>query len=180
LSATHRDLAEEVRHKRFRLDLLFRLGVLPLEIPPLSARLDDLPILVRRFLEELGVDTALTPEAQHRLRQHAWPGNVRELRNVLQRAVLCSKSRVIDAEHLIFGPASFDVGNASAGSLDARMDEAILLELQRQGGHRRRTYEALRMPRSTFYRWLRRHRQRLEGVAVPWGGGEYALRDGMP
>ena len=169
ISATHRDLSEEVRRGRFRLDLLFRLGVLPVVIPPLWARLDDLSILSHRFLQEMGFVHGLTPEALDRMRQHSWPGNIREVRNVLQRALLRAEGSPIDVEHLVFGPVSFQGTEKAIGSLDSRMDQVILSELRRQGGHRRRTYEALRMPRSSFYRWLRRHRE--DGAPAKYAPG---------
>ena len=90
IAATHRDLHAEVNAGRFRLDLYYRLAVLRLEVPALRDRRDDIPMLVERFLEELGVEDAEShfPEARIReLMAHHWPGNVRELRNVVEATV---------------------------------------------------------------------------------------------
>jgi len=177
VSATHRDLSEEVERGRFRLDLLFRLGVLPIVIPPLWARLDDFSVLTQRFLEEKGFAHGLTPQAMNRMRQHSWPGNIREMRNVLQRALLRAEGGAIRVEHLVFGPLSFLEEKAPIGSLHAQMDQVILKELKRQGGHRRRTYESLRMPRSSFYRWLRRHRnhEQLKIDPLHWSSSSVSI-----
>lgn len=72
----------------FRADLYYRLNVLPINVPPLRARLEDLPALSEAILEDLGSQHELDGEAQALLLRHAWPGNIRELRNVLERATL--------------------------------------------------------------------------------------------
>jgi transcriptional regulator with GAF, ATPase, and Fis domain len=88
VAATHRDLAMEVSAGRFREDLYYRLAVVSLQVPPLRERIVDLPLLVVKLLEGLGVDPApfLTVESLQALAEHKWPGNVRELRNTLERA----------------------------------------------------------------------------------------------
>jgi len=91
VSATHRDVRGDVNRGRFRLDLFYRLAVVTLEVPALRERLDDLPLLVRGFLAELGADdaarTLLSPPALEAMRRHHWPGNVRELRNFVEATV---------------------------------------------------------------------------------------------
>jgi DNA-binding NtrC family response regulator len=89
VAATHRDLHAEVKQGRFRQDLLFRLDVVTVRIPPLRERREDLPLLVKHFVAQLGrPDFALSPPALARLQAWSWPGNVRELRNVLERALV--------------------------------------------------------------------------------------------
>jgi DNA-binding NtrC family response regulator len=89
IAATHRDLALEVKQGRFREDLYFRLAVVTVLVPPLRERREDLPLLVRSFLAELGrPDFHLSGTLQDRLERHPWPGNVRELRNVVERALI--------------------------------------------------------------------------------------------
>jgi DNA-binding NtrC family response regulator len=105
IAATNRDPAEAVDTGRFRRDLLFRLDVLRVDVPPLRARRDDIPLLARHFLEACAqrygaAPRSLTAEAIASLQEHGWPGNVRELRNVLERAFVSSRSDFIDAEDL--------------------------------------------------------------------------------
>ncbi|MGA3293694.1 MAG: sigma-54 dependent transcriptional regulator [Candidatus Acidiferrales bacterium] len=95
ISATHRDLPEEIASGRFRDDLYYRLRVVTLEIPPLRAHKEDLPLLVGTFLEQLGARhgrrARLAGDAAEVVRRYDWPGNVRELRNALERALVFSK-----------------------------------------------------------------------------------------
>jgi DNA-binding NtrC family response regulator len=90
VAATHRDLEALVRQGRFREDLYFRLQVIPLRVPPLRERREDIPALARHFLRELGPKgraPVLAPDALAVLTAHDWPGNVRELRNVIERTL---------------------------------------------------------------------------------------------
>jgi len=108
VAATHRDLEEEVRRGRFREDLLFRVGVFPVRLPPLRERAGDIPLLAAHFLARLRDKLAmpaltLSEEALRRLEVHDWPGNVRELANVLERAAILSGGGTIRARHLDLG-----------------------------------------------------------------------------
>ena len=104
IAATSVDLAARVAEGRFRSDLYYRLNVLPLELPPLRARLDDLPLLTERLLEDISIRIGqlleIGADAIAELSRYAWPGNVRELRNVLERAVLMNETRRLKAEHI--------------------------------------------------------------------------------
>jgi DNA-binding NtrC family response regulator len=105
VAATNRDLGDQVGHGAFRKDLLFRLSGMPVYIPPLRERRDEIVPLARRFALEtcqrLGrPPKELTSRAVHALENHDFPGNVRELRNVMERAVLLAESSPIDTEHL--------------------------------------------------------------------------------
>jgi len=108
ITATHRDLQELVAKGHFRADLLYRLNVARVRVPPLRERRDDLPALAAFFLQRMGDSTEtrgahsaiLSDETMHRLRAHDWPGNVRELRNVLQQALLVARDGVILPAHL--------------------------------------------------------------------------------
>ena len=90
IAATSTDLEVAIRRGEFRADLYYRLNVLPIQVPPLRERLDDLPALSEAILEELRSQHELNRDALQLLGQHAWPGNIRELRNVLERAALLS------------------------------------------------------------------------------------------
>ena len=106
VSATHKDLAEEVRAGRFRQDLFYRLNVIEIRVPPLRERLDDLPGLSAAVLARVAGESALpevprlTPAALARLARHDFPGNVRELENLLHRAVALSGGGAIDVDDL--------------------------------------------------------------------------------
>src|SRR5579862_5705061 len=104
ISATHRDLATEITLGRFREDLYYRLRVVTLDLPPLRAHKDDLPLLAESFLEQLGARhgrrARLSEEAVALVRRYDWPGNVRELRNALERALVLSRGDEITAADL--------------------------------------------------------------------------------
>jgi two-component system NtrC family response regulator len=109
IAASNRDLKEEVARGTFREDLYYRLNVVHLEVPPLRDRREDLPLLIRYFLEkfakELNKETpALSPEAMTALRDYPWPGNIRELENMLERAVILSSGSSIQVEDLPIQP----------------------------------------------------------------------------
>ena len=105
VAATRVNLARAVRRGEFREDLYYRLNVVPIALPPLRARLEDIVPLARRFLVKFAADygregATFTPGAERALRSRAWPGNVRELRNAIERAVLLARAPVIDAAAL--------------------------------------------------------------------------------
>lgn len=96
IAATSTDLEAAIKRGEFRADLYYRLNVLPIQVPPLRERLDDLPALCDAILEELCSQHELDHGALALLGQHAWPGNIRELRNVLERAALLSDNLLLD------------------------------------------------------------------------------------
>ncbi len=94
MAATNSDLARMVADGQFREDLYYRLNVIPVHLPPLRERKDDIPLLVRHFLERLENDKTISQEAMRRLMAYHWPGNVRQLENAIERAVAFSGPRV--------------------------------------------------------------------------------------
>ena len=167
VSATNRDLDRAVSEGTFRQDLLYRLRVLHLSLPPLRLRMDDIGPLTERLLQRLdnrGIQ--LSSEALDVLRRHCWPGNVRELRNVLQRAAVLSGGRELLPSDLRFDPPPRPGAQPRVGRRRGGLDRIIFDELLRQGGHRQRTYEALGIPRSTFYRWVQRNRAEVEAAGL--------------
>lgn len=161
VTATNKDLAQEVREGRFREDLYYRLHVLPLHIASLNERAEDIMPLAERFAQvyaqQNGLPTpTITPDAAERLGAWGWPGNVRELENVIQRAVILGASDngspSITAEDLLFGPTSAARPDAVASDLhlehpafqEAIANEsmadvervAILSTLERTGGNK--------------------------------------------
>jgi two-component system, NtrC family, response regulator AtoC len=108
ITATNRNLAEEVDKGRFREDLYYRLNVIHIHMPPLRERMEDIPLLVEHFLVKYryapgAIPTSITEEALHRLLDYDWPGNVRELENAIERAVVLSRGNPIGVGHLAFG-----------------------------------------------------------------------------
>jgi len=126
VAATNRNLLEAIAEGRFRKDLYFRLNVVAVELPPLRARRDDIPHLIRHFLERKSRDLGITgkelaPATVDRLLEHAWPGNVRELENIIERLlVLSGDSRVIGPDQLPDDlAASYAmIGDTGATSMD--------------------------------------------------------------
>ncbi len=159
LAATHRDLRQEVAAGRFRSDLLYRIRVARIELPPLRERAEDLSLLVDAFLRELreSVDkpvTALSPGALRRLGTYRWPGNVRELRSALEFAVIRCRGTVVQPEDL--PPEVCGAGGAVSPRLDPPVDERerLLTALRQTGGNRTAAAQLLGMSRATFYRRL--------------------------
>jgi two-component system NtrC family response regulator len=109
IAASNRDLKEEVARGGFREDLYYRLNVVHIEVPPLRDRREDLPLLIRYFLEkfakELNKETpTVSPEAMAAIGDYPWPGNIRELENMLERAVILSSGSSIQVEDLPLHP----------------------------------------------------------------------------
>ncbi len=102
VAATHRDLRQSIRQGMFREDLFYRLNVVPIRLPPLRERLEDIPLLARHFLDRAKASglpsKQLSPESLDRLKQHAWPGNARELENLMRRLAALYPQETIDAE----------------------------------------------------------------------------------
>ncbi|MDQ2971221.1 MAG: sigma 54-interacting transcriptional regulator, partial [Acidobacteriota bacterium] len=167
LSATNKDLASEIRRGVFREDLYFRLAVVPIEVPALRDRVEDIPLLARQFLGEASgrfgrKPKTLSPAAVEALQSHRWPGNVRELKNLIERVVILSAGDEILPEDFHFRRAADELGEdlpASDASLkDAREEferRYILAALRRHRGNVSRAAEALDVERSNLYRKLR-------------------------
>ena len=105
IAATNRNLEEAVKQGDFREDLYYRLNVVPIRLPPLRDRADDIPLLVDRFLSECSTQHHREPkdvsrEAMRLLRLYGWPGNIRQLRNLMERLVVTVKDTMIQPEHL--------------------------------------------------------------------------------
>jgi Nif-specific regulatory protein len=100
VAATHQDMMALVRNGRFRLDLFYRLNVIPIRLPALRERMGDIKLLVRHFISQLNQhyqrNTLITPQAMRSLVSYPWPGNIRQLYNVCERLVLLSRSDEID------------------------------------------------------------------------------------
>jgi DNA-binding NtrC family response regulator len=162
VAATHRDLPALVASGRFREDLYFRINAVPLVVPSLRERREDVAILARWIVRERpscrGV--TLTDSALASLRDYPWPGNVRELRNVLERAAVLTEGGVLDARDLIFDAraAPARAGDAELGlTLEALERRQIERVLEAVGGRVPAAAERLGIPRSTLYQKLKQH-----------------------
>ena len=105
IAATNSDLKKEIASGGFREDLYYRLNVVPIRLPSLRERAEDIPLLVQHFVAKFNARlkksvSALAPEAEAALTGHAWPGNIRELENVIERAVLFCDGETVTGEHL--------------------------------------------------------------------------------
>jgi len=159
VAATNQDLMEMQKEERFRGDLLYRLNVFPITIPPLRLRKSDIPLLAAHFLEQLGKPAeTLSPEIEKMLAGYHWPGNVRELRNVLERAVILAGPEKISGKHIQFSEAQASVSPEShLDSLigDRSMDEieSILIRkaIKKTGGNKSKAAELLGITRRVLY-----------------------------
>jgi len=165
MSATSKDLEEEIRSERFRSDLYYRLDVVTIPIPPLRERKNDIPLLVAHFVKRHAgrADKAIsgcTREAMDLLMEYDWPGNVRELENALERAVLMAESSVITPQDL--PPAlrtriSIEVEEEVADSLYENERRHILRVMEKCGWNKHQASAKLGISRSTLYGKLRRY-----------------------
>jgi DNA-binding NtrC family response regulator len=165
IAATHQDMGQLVRDKRFRDDLYFRISTIPLSFPALRDRGEDIPTMAQYLLDKLSADLGrgeiiLDDGCIKALQAYSWPGNVRELRNVIERAVLLSGQKTISLKDLHFD------GHSSVGApfLDSRL---TLVELERQHiervlqeeqGRVEKAAKRLGIPRSSLYQKIKKHR----------------------
>ncbi len=166
LSATNRDLQEEIDQGQFREDLYYRLNVVNLEVPPLRQRREDIPLLtaafIQEFAEENGKQAAGVDEkARRALTTFSWPGNIRELRNCLESAVVMAKGPVITVEDLPATVTDSAEDTCIRIPLDTPMAEAekiIIREtLDHHGGNKSRTAEVLDIGRKTLHRKIQEY-----------------------
>jgi len=163
LSATNKDLQAEIGRGTFREDLYFRLAVVPLHVPPLRERSEDIPELARHFLELASTrfgrrPRRLSAEAVRALQAHRWPGNVRELKNLIERLMIFGEGDAIDASDLPFSAAETGALAPDAPLKDARDEferRYILGALKRHRGNVTRAAETLGLERSNLYRKLK-------------------------
>jgi DNA-binding NtrC family response regulator len=165
VAATNRDLEAEVAEGRFREDLFFRLNVIPVWIPPLRERKDDVLPLARHFLflhaRASGRLLHLSEETERALAAHHWPGNVRELSNAIERAVVLTRGDEIQPEDLLLGQRHADAAGEPRGgtlqeSLDRAAAERIREALAESGGRKAEAAARLGIERTTLFRWMKR------------------------
>lgn len=167
--ATNEDLTEAVAEGRFRQDLYYRVNVINIELPALRERASDVPMLAMHFLENVVKESGkpvegFTDEALSAMQRYSWPGNVRELQNVVERAVLLGKGKLVRPEdlptHLLSGQPIFSVSPGSSKSLKASLadpERAIILDtLKANNWNRNATAEKLGINRTTLYKKMKK------------------------
>jgi PAS domain S-box-containing protein len=160
VTATNRNLADEVARGTFRMDLLYRIRVARIHLPSLRDRRSDIPILARHFLAQNRAKSGkrvddISPEAMRELMAHDWPGNVRELKSCIEFAVIHCRREVLQAEDM---PPEVRAGQTGYGMPrgDGGPDEKarIAVAIERAGGNRSQAARLLGVSRATFYRRL--------------------------
>ena len=176
IAATHSDLAQLVKDGAFREDLYYRLNVIPIHLPALRDRREDVPLLVRHFLQKTGstlipprLHVTVSQDAMRKLMAYAWPGNVRQLENVVERTLALSPGRS-QLEVADLPPELQRAGDAIDAAVDWSPDEAIDFEarvrgvelalitraLERTGGNKRQAAKLLKLKRTTLIEKLKR------------------------
>jgi two-component system nitrogen regulation response regulator NtrX len=168
IAATNKNLEEEIRAGRFREDLYHRLNVIPIDVPPLRERLEDIPLLVEEFVEEFAKlrgypRRKFSPEVMKAFEKYSWPGNVRELKNVVERLLILARSHVVELEDLRppvwFGPREKPKTPSFPQTLkEAReaFEKAFIEEkLEEFGWNISRTAEAIGLDRSHLHKKMR-------------------------
>jgi two-component system NtrC family response regulator len=165
LSATNHDLYAQVKKGSFREDLLYRINLIQIEVPPLRKRTGDIPLLASFFIEQASDSYSiprreLSKEANDWLSSQPWPGNVRELKNIMERTLLLAKGEEIKPvdilEALKPGQASSTLSRTSV-TLDEMEKQMIINAIDECGGNITRSSEKLGISRATLYRKMERH-----------------------
>jgi transcriptional regulator with PAS, ATPase and Fis domain len=163
IAATNRDLKKAVADGQFREDLFYRLNVIPILLPPLRDRREDIPLLIEHFLEHLSVETdrqieGVSADALAVLMRHDWPGNVRELRNVLERGMVIAKDKLIQPEDLgLSGSSIRPEAYDPSLTLDEVERRHITAVLQHTGGNVTQAARTLAIDRVTLYNKIRKY-----------------------
>jgi two-component system nitrogen regulation response regulator NtrX len=167
LAATNKDLEHEIEEGRFREDLLYRLNVVPIEVPALRDRRNDIPALVGHFAEQLAAGAGVpgrkfADEAVTLLKARVWPGNIRELRNAVERALILATGKVVTAKDVERLLPTVEVHAAVGDSLsldDFKLEaekQYLAQQLRLRDWNISETARALRVPRSNLYKKIER------------------------
>jgi DNA-binding NtrC family response regulator len=165
VAATHQNLGLLMRDKRFRSDLFFRISTIPLLVPPLRERVEDIVLLATHLLGRLSSELGcggveIVPEAMQRLQNYPWPGNIREMRNVLERTVLLSGNRVISEKNLHFDETELpELKSDHLGKTLAEMERKHISQvLLAEGGRVEAAAKTLGIPRSSLYAKIKQYK----------------------
>lgn len=166
ISATNKDLTEMVKAKSFRQDLFYRLAVLPLNLPPLRDRKEDIPLLVEHFVassckRHRQPVRHVSPDVMHALTEGEWPGNIRELQHYVERAVVTTAGPDLTCKDIVAMGSQVEPKDLRAVARDAvtHAERARILEaLKKTGGNRARAAKVLKISRASLYNKLREYR----------------------
>jgi DNA-binding NtrC family response regulator len=170
IAATNRDLKKAIEEGTFREDLYYRLNVVPITLPDLKDRQEDIPLLANHFVQKFAQESnpairEISKEAMAILMSHTWPGNVRELENVIERAVTLGRGPAIEARdlpaHLAGGTHPVERAFAKEATLEDLEKDYIAMVLRRTKGHQIRAASILGIDRRTLYRKIRRYKLKL-------------------
>lgn len=167
LAATNKDLKTLVKNGQFREDLFFRLYVVPIEIPPLKKRKEDIQMLAEHFLLELlpeGKIKHLGNGALNKLLAYDWPGNVRELKNTIQRAIIISKETAITKENIIFSTIS--ESEPQNLPLEEQERQSVASAIERSNGNISKAARQLGIARTTLISRLKKFEINADGVKI--------------
>ena len=164
ISATNKNLKKEVQKNTFRDDLFYRLSVIPIQIPPLRDRKNDIPLLVRHFLAEYGDSYGFKPltiskEALKMLMGYSWPGNVRELQNAIQYAIVNTRGNTIMPDALPMEFKSQIPNQNKRGPSKKLTEDTVKSALIKTGGNKTKAAKVLGVGRATLYRFLEEHQE---------------------
>ncbi|HEX2249808.1 MAG TPA: sigma-54 dependent transcriptional regulator [Gemmatimonadales bacterium] len=165
LAATNKDIENEIAEGRFREDLLYRLNVVPIEVPPLRERKEDIPALVAYFAEQLSAGAGVpgrrfSDEAVRRLQARPWPGNIRELRNAVERILILASGKVVTASDIdqLLPPLAAVQDGQSFETFKVEAEKKFLeQQLKQHDWNVSETARALKMPRSNLYKKIERY-----------------------
>jgi DNA-binding NtrC family response regulator len=170
LAATNRDLKKAIEEGTFREDLYYRLNVVPITLPDLKDRQEDIPLLANHFVQKFAPESnaairEISKDAMAILMSHTWPGNVRELENVIERAVTLGRGPAVEPRdlppHLAGGTNPLERALAKEATLEDLEKDYIAMILRRTKGHQIRAASILGIDRRTLYRKIRRFSLRL-------------------
>ena len=178
IAATNKTIEAEIEHRTFRQDLYYRLNVVPLHVPALRERRDDLPLLVKHFVAQFHRDSARAPKvidasAIDLLQEYGWPGNIRELKNIVERLLImvdrnvilsADVANVLPLAHALLQPTamthqgnSYQANSGLADMVDKAEADLIRQALETNGWNIKRTAEQLKIERSNFYKKLAKY-----------------------
>jgi two-component system response regulator HydG len=161
IAATNKNLMEEIRKGTFREDLYYRLNVIPISVPPLRERMDDIPLLASHFLQKFCQEkgknvTSISQEVMEVLLAHSWPGNVRELENVIEYAMIIAKQEKILLKDLPQYLLQQSLPTKQAFSLEDHEKNLIMKTLEETNWNKHQTAKRLKINRSTLYGKMKR------------------------
>jgi two-component system NtrC family response regulator len=164
VSATNHNLNSQVKKGSFREDLLYRINLIQIEVPPLRKRTGDIPLLASFFIEQASKTYSipqreLSKEAKEWLSNQPWPGNIRELKNILERTLLLAKGDEIKPDDFLMAlrPGSTSDPITASGTLDEMEKQMIINAIDESGGNLTRSSEKLGISRATLYRKMEKH-----------------------